>query len=86
MLYSAAKGMGAFLNETIRLPLTLSSLTALPECLLLTEFGTNWTESMLQPKMKTINQLLSSRNIRGIRCLGSAACNLGMIAKGFGDI
>ncbi|KAI9488487.1 inositol monophosphatase [Zychaea mexicana] len=93
-LYSAAKGLGAFLNENVRLPLfqpTPPPLGDLSECIVATEAGSDRSPEVFDKKMATIHTILKQKQNNGkqahsIRCTGSAAINLCTIAKGVVDV
>ncbi|CAG8796990.1 27300_t:CDS:2, partial [Dentiscutata erythropus] len=94
-LFTARKGHGAFLNHTIRLPLShpypppvLPS--SLSQCLIAYEFsGTDRTDWLLSKKIDSVHNLLSSSesskkvgSVHGVRCLCSGALDICYVAKG----
>ncbi|KAI8145444.1 hypothetical protein BJV82DRAFT_603682 [Fennellomyces sp. T-0311] len=93
-LYSAAKGHGAFLNESKRLPLYQPSpppLGDLSQCLVATEAGSDRSPEVFGKKMNLIHTLLKQKEQNGkqahsIRCTGSAAINMCSVAKGVVDV
>ncbi|CDS09285.1 hypothetical protein LRAMOSA10645 [Lichtheimia ramosa] len=90
-LYSAAKGLGAYLNETISLPMVRSPLEDLSQCLVATEAGSDRTPEVFDKKIEFIRTLLGQKQCHGkqahsIRCTGSAAINMCTIAKGVVDV
>ncbi|KAG2223285.1 hypothetical protein INT45_007011 [Circinella minor] len=93
-LYSAAKGQGAFLNESIRLPLfqpTPPPLGDLSQCIVSTEAGSDRSPEVIDKKMEMIHTILRQKQNNGkqahsIRCTGSAAINLCTVAKGVVDV
>lgn len=90
-LYSAAKGLGAFLNETISLPMVRSPLEDLSQCLVATEAGSDRSPEVFDKKIDFIRTLLGQKQCHGkqahsIRCTGSAAINMCTIAKGVVDV
>ncbi|KAI8078819.1 uncharacterized protein BX664DRAFT_303647 [Halteromyces radiatus] len=88
-LYSAAKGLGAFLNQTIPLPLYQSPLIDLSQCLIATEAGSDRSSGVLDKKIDVIHTLLRRTGgveAHSIRATGSAALNMCSVAKGCVDV
>ncbi|OAD65631.1 hypothetical protein PHYBLDRAFT_176020 [Phycomyces blakesleeanus NRRL 1555(-)] len=96
-LYSAVKGQGAYLNETVRLPLFQPAppLVDLGHCLVATEVGSDRTPEVLTAKMETLHALMrkkrsvqdkGSAEAHSIRATGSAALNMCCVAKGVVDV
>lgn len=96
-LYSAAKGLGAFLNETIPLPLCRPSppLYDLSRCLVATEAGSDRSPKVFDKKMAFLQALLRQKRdaddtisgqAHSVRCTGSAAINMCLVAKGVVDV
>lgn len=96
-LYSAAKGLGAFLNEKTPLPLCnpVPPLGDLSQCLVATEAGSDRSPEVFDKKMAFIHSVLrkkreandaSSGQAHSIRCTGSAAINMCFVARGNIDV
>ncbi|KAI9310601.1 inositol monophosphatase [Dichotomocladium elegans] len=90
-LFSAAKGQGAFLNETIRLPLVHAPLGDLSQCLVATEAGSDRSPEVIDKKVEFIHTILrhqknGGKQAHSIRCTGSAAINMCSVAKGVVDV
>ncbi|KAK4689250.1 myo-inositol-1(or 4)-monophosphatase, partial [Tremellales sp. Uapishka_1] len=86
---SAAKGQGAFLNKTRRLPLTgkPKPLASLGQALIGVEYGSSRSSPALPSKVKTFQTLAShtdegGKMVHSLRSLGSAALNICMVASG----
>lgn len=78
--FTARRGQGAFLNGK---RLQVSGQKELSKALITSEFGT----SREAAKMKVVNENFAkiSAKAHGIRCLGSAALNMAMVALGGAD-
>ncbi|CAO3616113.1 unnamed protein product [Cunninghamella blakesleeana] len=96
-LYSAAKGLGAYLNESISLPLFApTELTDLSQCLVSTEAGSDRSFGVIDKKIDTFYKLLKQKKndgkdndgceVHSIRATGSAALNMCQVAKGSSDV
>lgn len=93
-LYSAAKGQGAYLNETISLPLfSPTELTDLSQCLVSIETGSDRSLGVIDKKIETFNTLVRQRKnggngkeVHSLRATGSAALNICQVAKGCSDV
>ncbi|KAI7895607.1 uncharacterized protein EV154DRAFT_495444 [Mucor mucedo] len=95
-LYSAAKGQGAYLNNTIKLPLfnPPQPLTDLSHCLIATEAGSDRSKLVIDAKIAAIHDMLRKKDehhpfaaeSHSIRTTGSAALNLCNVAKGVVDV
>ncbi|KAI8991374.1 hypothetical protein BDF20DRAFT_38329 [Mycotypha africana] len=95
-LYSAAKGKGAYLNETKRLPLfhPAPPLIDLGHCLVSTEAGSDRSKAVIDAKISAIHNIVCKKSkehpfgaeAHSIRTTGSAAINLCHIAKGITDV
>ncbi|KAI9469677.1 MAG: hypothetical protein EXX96DRAFT_587054 [Benjaminiella poitrasii] len=95
-LYSAAKGHGAYLNQTQPLPLfhPPQPLTDLSHCLIATEAGSDRSKLVIDAKIAAIHDMLRQRTdqtpyaaeAHSIRTTGSAALNLCNVAKGVVDV
>ncbi|CAG8771548.1 2996_t:CDS:2, partial [Dentiscutata erythropus] len=101
-LFTARKGHGAFLNHTIRLPLSHpyppSVLpSSLSQCLVAYEYSATRSDLILNKKISSVHNLLRSPGkvswsskkagaVRGVRCLCSAALSICYLAKGCLDI
>ncbi|KAI7902500.1 inositol monophosphatase [Cokeromyces recurvatus] len=95
-LYSAARGQGAYLNQTQRLPLfhPPQPLTDLSHCLIATEAGSDRSKQVIDAKIAAIHDMLRKRSkespyaaeAHSIRTTGSAALNLCNVAKGIIDV
>ncbi|KAL7752603.1 hypothetical protein RI367_002137 [Sorochytrium milnesiophthora] len=87
-LYVAHVGHGAFMNGQ-RLPLHHNNdPLSLRSALLVSEAGHDRSAHAFKPKMATFDRLLSETgvNLRGIRCTGSGALDMCMIARGSADV
>jgi myo-inositol-1(or 4)-monophosphatase len=92
-LYSAIKGQGAFMNETIPLPLRQppEALRDLSNCLVGVEWGSDRSGPDYQVKTATFNKLCASKSeggamVHSLRSLGSAALNFCQVAAGTLDV
>ncbi|KAF7721989.1 hypothetical protein EC973_003871 [Apophysomyces ossiformis] len=94
-LYSAAQGLGAYLNETTRLPLfhPTPPLIDLSHCLVATEAGSDRSAAVLSKKIETMHAILRKKGgmdkageAHSIRATGSAALNMCCVAKGIIDV
>jgi myo-inositol-1(or 4)-monophosphatase len=95
-LYSAAKGHGAYLNGTRKLPLfnPPQPLVDLSQCLIATEAGSDRSKSVIDAKIAAIHDMLRKKcanapfaaEAHSIRTTGSAALNLCNVAKGVIDV
>lgn len=83
-MYSACEGLGAFLNDE-RLGKSPKAIAPLSQSIVGLEFGNERTDSVLNPKLETFANFIKAP-VRAIRCYGSAAMNLCMIASGALDI
>ncbi|WWC65234.1 uncharacterized protein I303_107851 [Kwoniella dejecticola CBS 10117] len=88
-LYSAAKGKGAFLNRTTRLPITgkPKPLQSLGHALIAVEYGSSRSAPQLPSKVKTFQTLAAAPDLGGkmchsLRSMGSAALNIATVASG----
>ncbi|KAI8053250.1 hypothetical protein BDF22DRAFT_620082 [Syncephalis plumigaleata] len=85
-LYTAMRGHGAFLNGTHQLPLQPQPLPeiGLRGCMIGVEYGSIRDDATLLPKIRSMERLAtaSAGHCRGIRCTGSAALNLCLVARG----
>ncbi|GHJ84267.1 hypothetical protein NliqN6_0669 [Naganishia liquefaciens] len=92
-LFSARMGGGAFLNETIRLPVNgqPQALESLQQCLIGFEWGGDRRVETMGPKIATVSKLVGDSSVggiltRGIRTLGCSTANICAIALGGLDI
>ncbi|CAO3597256.1 unnamed protein product [Absidia cylindrospora] len=93
-LYSAAQGLGSYLNRTTALPLFQPPLplTNLSQCLVATEAGSDRSSGVLDKKVDAIHTLLrrighnNGVEAHSIRTTGSAALNMCLVAKGCLDV
>ncbi|KAF2424916.1 inositol monophosphatase [Tothia fuscella] len=92
-LYSGIKGHGAFLNETIPLPLNQQPepLKSLSDCLVCVEYGADRSGNDYAVKTETFTKLCTTKEkggamVHSIRSLGSAALNLCGVASGHLDV
>jgi myo-inositol-1(or 4)-monophosphatase len=95
-LYSAAKGHGAYLNLTRKLPLfnPPQPLTDLSHCLIATEAGSDRSKAVIDAKIAAIHDMMRKKTeanpfaaeAHSIRTTGSAALNLCNVAKGVVDV
>ncbi|KAI9637081.1 uncharacterized protein MKK02DRAFT_34123 [Dioszegia hungarica] len=88
-LYSAAKGRGAYLNQTQKLPLTgkAKPLLSLGHALIGVEYGSNRLSPGLPSKVRTFQTLAADvkeggKMAHSLRSLGSAAINIAVVASG----
>ncbi|KAI9593179.1 hypothetical protein BDF19DRAFT_448845 [Syncephalis fuscata] len=85
-LYTAVRGKGAYLNESFRLPLQARPLpnNGLRGCMLGMEYGSIRDDHTLLPKTRSMERLSAASvgHCRGVRCTGSAALNLCLVARG----
>ncbi|CAO0801056.1 unnamed protein product [Mucor circinelloides] len=95
-LYSAAKGKGAYLNQTQKLPLfnPPQPLVDLSHCLIATEAGSDRSKLVIDAKIAAIHDMLQKKSeaspyaaeAHSVRTTGSAALNLCNVAKGIIDV
>lgn len=101
-LFTASKGNGAYLNLNTKLPLShpnppLTLPPNLAQCLIITEHGSDRSQSVLGKKIRSIHSLLSKPGevtwgkknaglARGTRSLGSASLDIMQVAMGDGDL
>ncbi|KAK4705662.1 myo-inositol-1(or 4)-monophosphatase, partial [Phenoliferia sp. Uapishka_3] len=95
-LYSARKGHGAYLNESIRLPLSYPNplaLDSISDALIGVEWGSDRRKSVIEKKARTFSRLAGDgKEIEGavmahsLRSIGSAALNYSYVAAGQLDI
>ncbi|KAG0166534.1 hypothetical protein DFQ28_007396 [Apophysomyces sp. BC1034] len=94
-LYSAARGLGAYLNESTRLPLfqPVPPLKDLSQCLIATEAGSDRSATVLSKKIEAMHAILRKKGsdhraaeAHSIRATGSAALNMCCVAKGVIDV
>jgi myo-inositol-1(or 4)-monophosphatase len=91
-LYSAIKGQGAFMNQSVRLPLTPPTpLEGLDSCLVAVEWGSDRSGNDFRVKSETFKRLAATREngggmVHGLRSFGSAALNLCGVASGGLDV
>ncbi|KIW08149.1 uncharacterized protein PV09_01081 [Verruconis gallopava] len=92
-MYSAIKGQGAFMNESIPLPLKSNPepLTDLARCLICVEWGSDRSGNDYAVKSKTFSKLCAAKEeggamVHSLRSLGSAALNLCAVAAGQIDV
>lgn len=92
-LYSAIRGQGAFMNETIPLPLRqpAESLIDLSNCLVAVEWGSDRSGPDYVVKTATFSKLCAAKSeggamVHSLRSLGSAALNLCQVAAGSLDV
>ncbi|GFZ48020.1 hypothetical protein JCM24511_05768 [Saitozyma sp. JCM 24511] len=88
-LYSAAKGRGAYLNETTRLPLTgkPKPLESLGQSLIGVEYGSSRSAPQLPAKVKAFEKLAAhtkdgGKMVHSLRSAGTAAINIALVATG----
>ncbi|XP_032524246.2 inositol monophosphatase 1 [Danaus plexippus] len=79
-LFTAIEGKGAFLNST---PIHVSQVKELRNALISFEAGTSRDEE--RQKLVLENFKLITTKGQGVRCLGSAALNMAMVAMGGSD-
>ncbi|XP_012257040.2 inositol monophosphatase 1 [Athalia rosae] len=80
-LFTARKGLGAFLNGN---PIHVSNQKELGKALLMVEWGTSRDPEKMKVFME--NMTILNPLIHGTRTLGSAALNMCMVASGGADI
>jgi myo-inositol-1(or 4)-monophosphatase len=96
-LFSAIKGRGAFLSRNggpkVRLPLKKSPepLTDLSTCLIGAEWGSDRSGVNFELKSRVFRKLTASKEdggamVHSLRCVGSAALNLALVAAGQQDV
>lgn len=95
-LYSAAKGKGAYLNQSQKLPLfnPPQPLVDLSHCLIATEAGSDRSKLVIDAKIAAIHDMLQKKSdanpfaaeAHSVRTTGSAALNLCNVAKGIIDV
>ncbi|KAI8989561.1 hypothetical protein BDB01DRAFT_740085 [Pilobolus umbonatus] len=94
-LYSAAKGQGAYMNQTMKLPLfhPPPPLTSLSDCLIATEAGSDRSKLVIDAKIAAIHDMVRQKKdnpraaeAHSVRTTGSAALNLCSVAKGIVDV
>ncbi|KAJ1968117.1 hypothetical protein IWQ62_001442 [Dispira parvispora] len=93
-LYSACQGHGAWLNQTRRLPLPSGVPKPLPplsQCLFGFEHGSDRTHSVLSSRLGSLARLLEKTEnggaqVRGMRCVGSGALDMCLVARGSLDL
>ncbi|SCV67533.1 BQ2448_5144 [Microbotryum intermedium] len=95
-LYSAIKGQGAFLNKTIRLPLSHPKpppLASLSDALIAVEWGSDRSAKIISHKASTFSRLAGDpSSVQGgvmahsLRSIGSAALNYSYVASGQVDM
>lgn len=95
-LYSAAKGYGAYLNLTRKLPLfnPPQPLVDLSHCLIATEAGSDRSKAVIDAKIAAIHDMMRKKTdenpfaaeAHSVRTTGSAALNLCNVAKGVVDV
>lgn len=88
-LYSAAQGLGAYLNKTQKLPITgkPKQLASLGQALIGIEYGSKRNSPTLPSKSKTFHTLAADvkeggKMAHSLRAGGSAACNIALVATG----
>ncbi|KAM0747084.1 inositol monophosphatase [Meredithblackwellia eburnea MCA 4105] len=95
-LYSAQAGKGAFLNQSIRLPLSHPDpppLQNLGNALVAVEYGSDRSKTVMDKKMRTFTRLASDGKeveggvmVHSLRSIGSAALNYSYVAAGQLDL
>lgn len=80
-LFTAQKGKGAFYNGR---QIHVSDVKLLKDALVTFEAGTSDDEEKRKVVFKNFEQMV--RNAHGVRCLGSAALNMSMVALGGADV
>ncbi|GAA6021625.1 hypothetical protein JCM11491_001243 [Sporobolomyces phaffii] len=95
-LYSARKGHGAYLNESIRLPLSHPSppaLASLGDAVVGVEWGSDRSKAVVEKKGRTFmrlagdgKELEGGKMVHSLRSIGSAALNYAMTAAGQLDL
>ncbi|GFZ49654.1 Inositol monophosphatase 2 [Saitozyma sp. JCM 24511] len=93
LLYSAAKGQGAYLNGTARLPITGKPrpLATLHDALIHVDIGASRTTNVLHSRLKTFGRLAGSpdqggKMVHSLRSIGCASLNLCLVASGGQDM
>lgn len=79
-LFTAQKGKGAFCNGR---PIHVSQVKELNKALITTETGTSRDEEKQKVVYQNLQKIIAQGH--GIRCLGSAALNMAMVALGGAD-
>ncbi|XP_033753789.1 inositol monophosphatase 1-like [Pecten maximus] len=79
-MYTAVKGQGAFCNDT---RISVSKVSDLKNAVVYTEAGNNRHSDTVLTKIENMKNIVFASH--GIRCLGSAAVNMCMVAQGSGD-
>ncbi|GAA5890441.1 hypothetical protein JCM5296_005048 [Sporobolomyces johnsonii] len=97
-LYSARQGHGAYLNESIRLPLTHPHpppLHSLGDAVVGVEWGSDRSKAVIEKKGRTFMRLAGDgrageieggKMVHSLRSIGSAALNYSMVAAGQLDL
>lgn len=88
-MYTAVRGDGAYLNHTTRLPLRSRPLAPrLSDCMVGVEFGAQRDAVTLPAKSRSMARLAAAGqgHCRAVRCTGSAALNLCLVARGALDL
>lgn len=80
-LFTAQKGKGAFCNDR---QIHVSHVKQLKEALVTFEVGTSRDEDKRKVVFENFQRIVSTAH--GIRCLGSAALNMAMVAMGAADV
>lgn len=94
ILYTAISGRGAYMNRNIKLPLkgeNVEPLCGLSNALVGVEWGSERSGQNWQTKLRTIEQLGTSREqggamVHSMRSMGSAALNFCAVAAGTLDL
>lgn len=91
MLYTAAEGKGAYLNEKTKLPIANRELNSLGEALIAVEYGSSRRDPALQNKLSTFKSLTGDKQdggkmVHSLRSVGSAALNICFVASGSLDM
>ncbi|XP_069113731.1 inositol monophosphatase 1-like isoform X1 [Argopecten irradians] len=79
-MYTAVKGQGAFCNDK---RISVSKVSDLKNAMVYTEAGNSRQPEAVLTKIENMKNIVFASH--GIRCLGSAAVNMCMIAQGSGD-
>lgn len=82
-IYEAIKGYGSFCNGK---KLNVSSNLSLKGSLVITEWGSNRNDNVVESKSQIMKSLINDGGVHGIRCCGSAALNLCQVAKGSSEV
>ncbi|GAA6043816.1 hypothetical protein JCM8097_002063 [Rhodosporidiobolus ruineniae] len=95
-LYSARTGHGAWLNESVRLPLTHPNPPPLPslgDAVVGVEWGSDRSKSVIEKKGRTFMRLAGDgkeveggKMVHSLRSIGSAALNYSLVAAGQLDL